>query len=181
MNEMRGIRCTLVVGMGLALGLAAGARAAETPQAAGVDPKQAFELLKGLAGTWNGNIETATGPAATVQFVLASGGTVVEEVQFPGTPHEMRSLYHMDGPDLVMTHYCAMGNQPHMRLDKGRSSTKELVFDFAGGTNLDPAKDKHIHSGWIRLSGPDRVEAEWMAYSGTQPAGGKRFFLTRAR
>jgi hypothetical protein len=181
MRKTRAVRRTLVVGVGLGLGLAAAARAAETPQAAGVDPKQAFELLKGLAGTWNGNIETATGPAATVQFVLASGGTVVEEVQFPGTPHEMRSLYHMDGPDLVMTHYCAMGNQPHMRLDKGRSSTKELIFDFAGGTNMDPAKDMHIHSGWIRLVGPDRVEAEWMAYAGTQPQGGKRFFLTRAR
>ena len=61
----------------------------------------------------------------------------------PGTDHEMVSVYHADGKDVVMTHYCAFGNQPKMKLDPA-SKDNELKFVFAGGTNLDPAKDTHM-------------------------------------
>jgi hypothetical protein len=154
----------------------AGADVPSTP----IDGKRAFEVLKGLAGTWTGAPE-ANGPASSIQFLVASGGTVVEEVQFPGLPHEMRSMYYMEGGNLVMTHYCGMGNQPHMRLDTAKSSTSELVFDFVSGTNMDPAKDTHVHSGWIRPTGADRLEAEWTVYSGAKPAGSHHFSLSRAR
>jgi hypothetical protein len=155
----------------------AGADAASTP----IDGKRAFEVLKGLAGTWSGIAGETNGPPASIQFLVASGGTVVEEVQFPGLAHEMRSLYYLEGGNLVMTHYCGIGNQPHMRLDTARSSANELVFDFVSGTNMDPAKDTHVHSGWIRPGGADRLEAEWTVYSGAKPAGSHHFSLSRAR
>ncbi|MFI5184182.1 MAG: hypothetical protein ACHQNV_07285 [Vicinamibacteria bacterium] len=152
--------------------------ASDTP----VDGKKAFELLKGLAGQWSDKeAKAGEGPVPSIQFLIASGGTVVEEVQFPGSPHEMRSLYYMDGNELVMTHYCGMGNQPHMRLDTAKSSTSQLVFDFVSGTNMDPAKDLHVHSGWIKPDGGDRLEAEWTVYSAAKPAGSHHFSLSRAR
>jgi hypothetical protein len=85
-------------------------------QAPSVDGKAAFERLKTLAGTWQG--QAGHGPAdqaATVTYRVASGGSVVEETLFPGTPHEMISMYHLVDGQLVMTHYCAMANQPRMR------------------------------------------------------------------
>jgi len=82
-----------------------------------------------------------------VTYRLASGGSVVEETLFPGTPHEMISMYHVVDGELVLTHYCAMANQPRMRLDRKASAPERLVFAFDGGTNFDPAKDTHGHSG----------------------------------
>ena len=37
------------------------------------------------------------------------------EVINEGTPGSMISMYHPDGDKILMTHYCAVGNQPRMR------------------------------------------------------------------
>lgn len=163
------------------LAAAPAARAAE-PRAAGVDPKAAFERLKALAGEWEGQAGHGEkmGPAQ-VRWERISGGTAVMETLFPGTEHEMRSVYHLDGGDLVLTHYCAMGNQPRMKLARTASREGELVFEFAGGTNLDAAKDAHVHSGKLRLVSADALEAEWVVHQGGKPAGANRFVLARKR
>src|SRR5262249_2697880 len=56
---------------------------------------------------------------------------------------EMISVYTADGPDLILTHYCVLGNQPRMKADPD-SPPNQIVFRFAGGSNLEPAKDKHM-------------------------------------
>ena len=48
---------------------------------------------------------------------VTAGGSAVHETLFPGSAHEMVSVYHLDGADLVMTHFCALGNQPRMKAD----------------------------------------------------------------
>lgn len=158
------------------------ARGAE-PGAGAPDAKATLERLKGLAGEWEGEAGHAGGPMspAKVRWETISGGTAVMETLFPGSEHEMRSVYHLDGKDLVLTHYCAMGNQPRMKLARKASREGELVFEFAGGTNLDPAKDGHIHSGKLRLVSPDALEAEWAFYAGGKRAGSNRFVLARKR
>lgn len=158
------------------VGSLAGAAESTPPKPAGV---AAFERLKTLAGDWSGHVQKPDGPAATVVYRVASNGSVVMETLFPGTDHEMISMYHLDGNDLVMTHYCAMANQPRMRL-AATSSADELSFEFVGGANLDPHKSVHIHGGRIAFKGADRLEAEWTVYGDGKPAGANKFFLTRA-
>ena len=51
---------------------------------------------------------------------------------FPGQPQEMVSVYTVEGPDLIMTHYCVLGNQPRLKADPN-SSANQIVFLFAGG------------------------------------------------
>jgi hypothetical protein len=146
-----------------------------------VDGKAAFERLKTLAGIWQG--QAGHGPAdqaATVTYRVASGGSVVEETLFPGTPHEMISMYHLVDGELVLTHYCAMANQPRMRLDRGASTPDRLVFAFDGGTNLDPAKDTHIHSGVVEWKGAT-LHTAWAVHSGGKEAGRNEFVLTRRK
>ena len=154
--------------------------AAETQDTAAPDPASAFESLKALAGSWQGTSGPADGERSEVEHELrvASAGTVVMETMMPGTDHEMINMYHMDGEDLVLTHYCAGGNQPHMKYDPSRSSAGKLVFDFAGGTNLDPEKDGHIHSTTLVLE-EDGIEEHWNSYYGGKPAGTSVFRLTR--
>jgi len=144
-------------------------------------PRAAFERLKALAGTWDGQAgDGQPNLPATVTYRVASGGSVVEETLFPGTPHEMVSMYHLADGRLVMTHYCSMGNQPRMRLDEKASTPDRLVFAFDGGTNFDPAKDVHVHSGVIEWKG-EVLHADWAAWGGGREAGHKVFELRRKK
>ena len=89
---------------------------------------------------------------------VTAGGSAVQETLFPGQPMEMVSVYHLDKGDLVMTHYCVLGNQPRMKADP-KSPANQIHWVFAGGTNLDPAKDTHMHGGdaHLRRRRPHRV------------------------
>ncbi len=157
--------------------LVAAALAAASPAAAQViDGKAAFQKLKGLAGTWSGPVGTASGPKGRISYEVISGGSVVMEVLFPGEPHEMRSMYHLDKGDLIMTHYCSGGTQPHMRLSKTASTPEKLVFDFDGGTNFDVDKDSFIHNGEIRFLPDGRLEASWTSWENGKSAGSNHFF-----
>jgi hypothetical protein len=162
-----------------AVALAAVLQAADGSTTTPADPKAAFARLKNLAGEWTGGIGKPDGPAGSVLYRVTANGNTVMETLFPGTDHEMISMYHLDGPELVLTHYCAAGNQPRMKFSREKSSATNLVFDFTGGTNLDPAKDGHIHNGRIRLSGEDRLEADWVFHADGKAAGTNSFFLSR--
>ncbi len=145
--------------------LAVGARA-EDHKSSGLD------RIKKLAGTWVAADDKGR-PTDTVVsvFKVTAGGSAVEETIFPGSGHEMVSVYHADGKDVVMTHYCVLGNQPKMKLDPG-SKDNELKFVFAGGTNLDPAKDMHMHEGSIKWTDDDHIEWSWAGYQEGKPAKG---------
>ena len=161
------------------LGLSLSASAQTTPA---LDGKAAFEKLKSLAGTWTGPIGKADGPKGVIRYDVVSGGSVVMEVLFPGQPHEMRSMYSLDKGELILTHYCSAGNQPHMKMSKAASTADRIVFDFDGGTNFDVNKDMHIHSGEITFLPDGKLEANWNAWSGGKPQGSNHFFaLTREK
>ena len=145
-----------------------------------IDAKMAFERLKGLAGDWNGSTGQA-GVPANVTYRRASNGTVVTETLFPGTDHEMMTLYFLQGNDLVATHYCAMGNQPHFKLDLAKSTPTELVFAFDGGTNFDLAKDGHVHDGKIGFTADGKLDNAWTFYAGGEKKGQNDFHLTRKK
>jgi len=146
--------------------------------AGGVDAEAAFEMMKGLAGDWQG---TAAGEAgAEVDYRVSGNGSVVMQTQFPGTEHEMTNMYALDGNGLVMTHYCASGNQPQLKLDPAASDEGELAFVFAGGTNLDPEKDSHIHEAKIRIGEDGGLEEVWTGYNEGKAAHDMVFDLSRA-
>lgn len=168
-----GAAIAAVAAVGFGLGRV---RAAES----GVDAKTAFASLKALAGEWQGPVGSSTGKVNRVIFRVTSGGSAVFERQFPDQPHEMTSVYHLDGEELVLTHYCAAGNQPRMRLNRAASTPSLLLFDFAGGSNLDPAKDGHVHAGRIRVLDAGRFEAEWYFHAEGKCVGTNGFFMTRA-
>lgn len=171
-----GIVGRIVVVAGFA-GVAAGLQA----QGPAPDAKAALEKLKGLKGVWVGNIGAPDGPPAEIRYEVRSNGSAVMETLFPETNHEMITVYHLDRNDLIATHYCAGGNQPHFRLEKEKATATDLTFAFDGGTNLDPAADAHIHSGRIKFVDADRFEAVWDFYQGGKLAGGHKFLMARKK
>lgn len=134
-----------------------------------------FEKLKSMAGEWE--TKTPDGAVTHIAYNVVSNGTaVMETIDTPGDA-DMITMYHLDGDRIMLTHYCAMGNQPVMKLEK--ATANELRFGFAGGTNMDPAKDVHIHSGRLRWVEGGRLESEWDVYEGPKQTATHKFFLAR--
>ena len=147
-----------------------------------------FDQLKSLEGTWEGTYEGEGGPAeaeaevagqAVHEIQVSAAGTVIMETMGPGTEHEMINMYHLDGEDLRLTHYCAGGNQPQMRLNLGNSTAQNLIFDFVGGTNMDPAVDHHIHAAEIRVVDSDHLESIWQSWGDGKQQATMTFHLAR--
>ncbi|TAK41216.1 MAG: hypothetical protein EPO29_08365 [Betaproteobacteria bacterium] len=141
----------------------------------------AFERLKGLAGEWIDS-DGAFGmkDQVAVTYRVTGAGSAVVETLFAGTPHEMVTVYHRDGSDLVLTHYCAAGNQPRMRARAIEGN--RVTFRFDGGSNLDAAKDGHMHDGWIEFISDSELRAQWNGWSKGKPSEhSPRFQLTRKR
>jgi hypothetical protein len=64
-----------------------------------------FEQLKGLAGDWRGKAGDEEG--VLVQYRVTAGGNAIEERLYAGSPHEMLTVYFMDGDVLKLKHYCS--------------------------------------------------------------------------
>ena len=157
----------------------------------GVDAKAAFKRIKSLAGTWGARItgehqadktkeeEAAHKGEAKVVYKITAGGSALTETQFPSAAHEMVSVYHLDGDDLRMTHYCSIGNQPRVKLDRAKSTLDHLIFVFDGGTNLDAKKDDHIHGLTITFHKDGHITSDWEGYHDGKSAGITSFEKSR--
>jgi hypothetical protein len=163
-------RQLLVCGLLLAA-LSAPSLADEKHSHAAAAPTNAgLEKMKKLVGTWV-TADKDGKPTDEVMSVikLTAGGSAIHETLFPGQPHEMVSIYTVDGPDLVMTHYCMLGNQPRMKADP-KSPANQIVFRFAGGSNLDPKKDKHMHGATLTIVDADHIELAGEGWEDGAPA-----------
>ena len=163
----------------IALVLAAGAAAAAPAPAPARPTSAALERFKTLAGEWvaaeDGDM-VKKGDLVARYAVTASGTAVVETV-FPGSEHEMVTVYHADGPDLVLTHYCMEGNQPRMRARGAQGSRFEFAYD--GGTNIDPKRDRHMHSATFDLASANEIRSEWSELAEGKPVFVARMHLVR--
>ena len=135
-----------------------------------VPTNSAFEKMKKLAGTWMAADEDGK-PTDQVMSIIkvTAGGSAVHETLFPGQPQEMVSIYTVDGPDLVLTHFCVLGNQPRLKAD-GKSSSSQIHFEFAGGANLDPTKDKHMHAATLTIVDDSHIQVAGVGWDGGAPA-----------
>src|SRR5271165_232523 len=129
-----------------------------------------LDKMKKLVGTWVAADKDGKPTDQVVSIIkVTAGGSAVHETLFPGQPMEMVSVYTADGPDLVMTHYCVLGNQPRMKADP-KSPANQIAFKFAGGSNLDPKKDKHMHEATLTFVDDDHIEIAGVAWEGGAPA-----------
>lgn len=150
--------------------LAGTALAAPAPPAAGSKATSAaFERFKGLAGEWVAaeDGEMMRKGDLVARYAVTAGGSALLETIFPGSEHEMVTVYHADGNDLVLTHYCMEGNQPRMRARN--AAGPRFDFQFDGGANIDPRRDRHMHQASLELLGDDEIRSEWTELAGTEP------------
>jgi hypothetical protein len=171
MDTMSGKANTAAVAAAVIL---CGAVAAAAPAATGA-PADGFERFKALPGEWVAAEDGRMSKKGDVvaRYALTAAGTALVETVFPGTEHEMVTVYHADGPDVVLTHFCMEGNQPRMRARTARGPRYDFAYD--GGTNIDRKRDRHMHSAWLEFVGADEIRSEW-----TEHADGKTVLVVQS-
>jgi hypothetical protein len=138
--------------------------------------------FKQLAGEWEGKEVAGHEAGADVRasYKVTSAGSAVAETLFPGTPHEMITMIHEDGDALVLTHYCALGNQPHLKASD-KAEGDQIVFKFAGGTNMKSDKDPHMHEVTYTFIDNNTFKSEWTHYNDGAAAGKAVFEFKRKK
>ena len=143
-----------------------------------------FDRLKTLVGEWVPVESDTAAPAADatveVRYALTSAGNTVMETLFPGTPHEMITMYYLDGNDLVLTHYCGLANQPHMKADKSADAAR-IAFKFVSGSNINAAKDMHMHDVAFEFVTSDHYKMNWQLWADGKATELKKFNLKRKK
>jgi hypothetical protein len=137
-----------------------------------------FERMKELAGVWEGTSNMPKeGEKVRVEYRLSSGGSSVVETLFPGKADEMISVYYDNKGQLMMTHYCALRNQPRMKLQN--ADAQNLHFMFVDGSNIDPMKDAYMNSLTISIIDKDHIIQKWTVFVDGKEKGTSVFELSR--
>jgi hypothetical protein len=92
----------------------------------------------------------------------------------------MVTVIHQDGKNLGLTHYCAIGNQPHMKAEV-KGDGKKVEFQFTGGTNMESDEDVHMHAVTFTFVDKDTLQTVWTNYQDGKPAGTATFELKRKK
>src|SRR5262249_7772350 len=120
-----------------------------------------FDRLKTLAGDWQVTaMENGKEMSAPLTFRLVSGGSVLESDLAPGMPHEMITMFHHDGGDLLTTHYCLTGNQPRFRATASVDANV-ISFEFKDATNLPNPAAPHMGGVKFTLLDANHHLEEW--------------------
>ncbi len=97
----------------------------------------AYDTMKSLQGTWSIH-STGKGLPIVMTYNTESKESVVTE-QFG----KELSVFYRDGRDLLMTHFCNIGNQPRLRLKSG-SNPNIFKFEMFDITNLSDPNAAHV-------------------------------------
>jgi hypothetical protein len=151
----------------------------KAPAKADAGKNSTFEKFRSLAGEWVGK-KGPDGPEMTVQYKVTSGGSAVVETIMPGTDHEMVTVIHPDGDNIILTHYCMIGNQPQMKAP-GKGEGNKVAFEFVKATNLKSDKDLYMHDVTFTFVDKDTLKTEWTHFTDGKAAGSVVFELKRKK
>ena len=161
--------------------MAAAAFAADAAAPAPSDAQKSFAELKGLAGTWEGQVTTVPkmegmGDMTRAQVslhVTSRGNALVHEMKGAGDGDDPTkydhpvTLFYLDNDRLLLTHYCDAGNRPRMAA-RTSADGKTVEFDFvdvAGSTQYGHMQhavftiidDNHHTEDWTFLMPGDKL------------------------
>lgn len=144
----------------------------------------ALARLAALAGEWEGSYEwtggrTSHGAMNARYFTTGNGSAVVENLITNGVPI-MTTVYHTDGPDLRMTHYCGARNQPRLKASKIDLASGALDFAFVDATNLSSPDAPHVTGFEVRFGDEDHVTLMFLFEDRGTPSR-ERISLQRVR
>jgi hypothetical protein len=132
-----------------------------SPVAAISDAQQNFELMKTLAGTWQGSITSdnpawsTNKPIALSIRVASHGNALVHELN-TGTPEI--TVFYVESDHLTLIHYCDFGNRPDM-IARPSTDGKTVEFELVGFSGSNKAG--HVSHGTFTVIDSGHHLEDW--------------------
>jgi len=104
------------------------------------DAQKSFEMMKALAGNWQGPVTVENPSWATdkplyvTMRVASQGNALIHELKEPNTPEV--TIIYLENDQIAMVHYCDFKNRPLMRARPVADGSK-IEFEFAEMTGID--------------------------------------------
>src|SRR5262249_2096345 len=83
------------------------------------------------------------------------GSALVENLIMGDVP-AMTSVYHLDGADLRMTHYCGARNQPRLKATRIDEATATAEFALVDVTGVGPSNPGYVQPVFLQFPDADR-------------------------
>jgi hypothetical protein len=166
-------------GSALLVCLAAGSAPARTESVG----DRMFDRLQSLAGDWEGTLEwsgarSGSGTLRASYRVVSNGSAVIESLSMGGDAPSMTTVYHRNGDELRMTHFCAARNQPRLIADRFEEPESRVHFSLVDVTNAEPGRG-YVEAFDLAFLGDDRVELRF-TFGGGAPQAVERILLRRS-
>ncbi|MGZ6098007.1 MAG: hypothetical protein ACXWLL_06415 [Myxococcaceae bacterium] len=143
-----------------------------------------FDRMKTLTGDWEGTFEWSEGRTGSgtlgVSYSLTGGGSALIENLIMGGVPTMTTVYHLDGPDLRMTHYCAARNQPRLKAVRFDETQGIAEFALVDVTNVGPKNAGHVQGFFIQLLDADHLTLRF-TFAGGSARGVENIVVKRVR
>jgi hypothetical protein len=122
-----------------------------------------WEKLKKFQGSWQ--CESSGLGKFKETYKLIAGNSVLMGNEMEDKPDmAMVTMYHMDGDQLMLTHYCMARNQPRLVATKVADDLSTVTFEFKDGTNMKSRDTGHMDSVVIRFKDDDNFTSRWSWY-----------------
>ena len=120
-----------------------------------------FSRFTALAGDW----EVDAGEMGTIEITyrtIANGSSVVETM-LSGNPSEMISVIHQDIDHLRLTHFCAVGNQPHLIATE--IGENHVTFETDQVANHPDANSVYMGKATWTFIDEDHIQTQWWSFT----------------
>jgi hypothetical protein len=99
------------------------------------EAQKAFEKMKTLAGTWQGNV-MGMSVQETIR-VTSRGNAILHEMTSSAMPDNPITMFYVDGDRLMLTHYCDSGYRPRMegKMSADGNGIEFNLVDITGNTD----------------------------------------------
>jgi hypothetical protein len=129
------------------------------------DAQKSFDLLKTMAGSWDGRVTTLPlqsdieGKSTHLSLRATSmGNALLHEMTGAGRPDDPITMLYLENGRLMLTHYCDAGNRPRMTgiLSPDGKTVEFSYVDISGGT-----ENGHMHHAVFTLIDANHHTEDW--------------------
>jgi hypothetical protein len=163
--KVRSIVALIVITLLPLVGLAL-AQPTTKPTKPDAKTQAAYDHIKSLAGKWEGKSTKGWTEILDTE-IIAGGSCVMEKSHFAhgDEPNSgMATMFHLDGADLLLTHYCMAQNQPRLKATEISDDGKTILFTFLDGTNMASRDVGHMDKVRINFEDNDHFKSQWTFY-----------------
>jgi hypothetical protein len=99
-------------------------------------------------------------PVKVFYRVVSNGSVVMEHMQ-PDKETETITMYALAGDRIIVTHYCAAGNQPTMQTAPSPAANGKYDFTFVRVSGIKTPDEGHMSALVLLIPDQDHLTQTW--------------------